>query len=265
MSKSESSNKAESSNKTAASKEGKLCKNCGNSIHVKYCTYCGQETIKHRLTLKELLGKFTEAITHADTGVFTLIKHLAIKPADVAKEYIAGKRKKYYSPMKYLVLIVTVSALITLHYEKHQVPFEPVFAVDSDIDDVVEWEYFHHNYYKYMIFLSIPLASLITFLVFRRSGLNFSENLVLNTYLLSQVILLHTLLITPLLIYSSTFDDLIIFVYMILAVVYLIWGYAAFFKGRRLIILLQSIAAFLIFTLTYNLISHNLYLWFGKK
>lgn len=243
----------------------KECKNCGNTIHVKYCTYCGQETIKQRLSLKELLAKFTEAITHADTGVFSLIKNLAVKPSHVAKEYIGGKRKKYYSPMKFLVLIVTVSALITLHYEKHQIPFEPSFAADSDIDDVVEREYFHHNYYKYMIFLSIPLASLITFLVFRKSGMNYSENLVLNTYLLSQVILLHTILITPLLIYSSTFDDWIILAYMILAVSYLVWGYTTFFEGRRLIVFLQAVVSFVIFTVTYNLISHNIYLLFAKQ
>lgn len=250
--------------KADSSKEGKLCKNCGNSIHVKYCTYCGQETIKHRLTLKELLAKFTEAITHADTGVFALIKNLTTKPAHVSREYIEGKRKKYYSPMKYLVLIVTLSALITLHYEKHQIPFEPTFAADSDIDEVVELQYFNHNYYKYMIFLSIPLASLITFLVFRRSGMNYSENLVLNTYLLSQVILLHTILITPLLIYSSTFDDWIILLYMILAVGYLVWGYTTFFEGRRFIVFLQAVASFVIFTLVYNLISHNIYLLIAK-
>ncbi len=241
-----------------------ICKNCGNTIHVKYCSYCGQEPIKERLSLKEFIQKFAEAVTHADTGVFTLIKHLSHKPADVSREYIQGKRKKYFSPMKYLVLVVTVSALLTLHYEKFSVPFEPAFGEESDIDDVVEHKYLNHNYYKYMLFLSIPLASLVTWLVFRKSGLNFSENLVVNTYLLAQVILLHTILVTPMIIYSSSMDDWIILIYMILAVIYILWSYTAFFGGKWWVTLLQSVAALVIFTLSYNLISQNLYRLFGK-
>jgi hypothetical protein len=241
------------------------CKNCGNTIHVKYCSYCGQEPIKGRLSVKEFMQKFAEAFTHADTSVFTLVKHLSRRPAGVSREYIEGKRKKYYSPMKYLVLVVTLSALLTLHYEKYEVPFEPVFGAESDIDEVVEHKYFNHNYYKYLLFLSIPLASFVTWLVFRKSGLNFSENLVINTYLLAQVILLHTIFVTPIVIYSSSLDDWIILIYMVLAVAYILWSYTSFFGGKWWITLMQSIIALALFTLSYNVISHNLYLLFGKK
>jgi hypothetical protein len=241
------------------------CKNCGNTIHVKYCSYCGQEPVKERLTFKEIIQKFAEAFTHADTGVFTLVKNLSIKPADVSREYIQGKRKKYYSPMKYLVLVVTISALLTLHYEKYNVPFEPAFMPDDNMDDMVEMQYFNHNYYKYLIFLAIPLASVVTMLVFRNSGLNFSENLVFNAYIISQVILLHTIFVTPLLIYSSTWDDWIIFIYMALAAFYMLWSYTVFFGGKWWKALIQSIFALAVFTIAYNLISHNLYYLLGKK
>lgn len=241
------------------------CKNCGERIHVKYCSYCGQEPVGERLTVKETIKKFIEALTHAETSVFSLAKNLIYKPGEVSREYIQGKRKKYYSPMKYLVLVVTLSALITLHYHKYSVPFEPHFHSESELDDYVENDYFNHNYYKYLIFFSIPLAALVTMFVFRNSGLNYSENLVFNMYIISQVILLHTVIISPLVIFSSSYDDWIILTYMILAVIYMVWSYTAFFEGKKIVTFFKAIAALIIFTFLYNVISHYLYSYFAGK
>lgn len=241
------------------------CKNCGNIITDKYCSRCGQEMITGRLTTGWLVKKFAETITHADHGIIRIIKELSFHPARISHEYIEGRRKKYFSPVKYLVVVVSLSAILVAYLEMSRVPFEPSFAASSEIDDLVEYRYFNHNYYKYYLFLSIPLAALISYLVFRNSGFSYAENLVLNTYILSQVVLLHTVLIIPLVIYSSSFDDLIIFFYMILAALYLFWSYFTFFKGKKYILIIQSITAILLFTFAYNLISHNVYLLFGRK
>jgi Protein of unknown function (DUF3667) len=241
------------------------CKNCGSIITDKYCSKCGQEIVAGRLTLGGLLWKFAETITHAEHGIFRLIWELSIHPARVSLEYIEGRRKKYFNPVKYLVVVVSLSAILVAYLEMSRVPFEPTFAAGSNIDDLVEYRYFNHNYYKYYLFLSIPLAALISFLIFRNSGFSYAENLVLNTYVLSQVVLLHTILITPLIIYSSSFDDWIIFVYMTLAALYLLWSYFTFFKGKSYVLLMQSAITLALFTFAYNLISHNVYLWFGGK
>lgn len=221
--------------------------------------------ITGRLTTGWLVKKFAETITHADHGIIRIIKELSFHPARISHEYIEGRRKKYFSPVKYLVVVVSLSAILVAYLEMSRVPFEPSFAASSEIDDLVEYRYFNHNYYKYYLFLSIPLAALISYLVFRNSGYSYAENLVLNTYILSQVVLLHTVLIIPLVIYSSSFDDLIIFFYMILAALYLFWSYFTFFKGKKYILIIQSITAILLFTFAYNLISHNVYLLFGRK
>lgn len=225
------------------------CKNCGNTITDKYCSKCGQEKITGKLTVGELLSKFAETITHADHGILRLVKELSLKPALVAREYIDGRRKKYFSPVKYLVVVVSLSAILVAYLEMNQVPFEPKFAASSEIDDVVEQKYLNHNYYKYYLFLSIPLAAAISFFVFRGSGFSYAENLVLNTYLLSQVVLLHTILITPLIIYSSSFDDWIILIYMLLAALYLLGSYITFFKGRWYVVLFRSVIALALFNL----------------
>jgi hypothetical protein len=240
------------------------CKNCGNIITDKYCSRCGQEKITGRLTVGGLLMKFAETITHAEHGIFRLVKELCIHPAKVSHEYIDGKRKKYFSPVKYLIVVVSLSAVLVAYLEMNRVPFEPVFSADSDIDDVVEYRFFNHNYYKYYMFLSIPLAAAFSYFIFRSSRFSYAENLVLNTYILSQVVLLHTLLIIPLIIYSSSFDDIIILIYMITAALYLLGAYYSFFKGKWYVLLLKSIVTLLLFTLAYNTVSHNIFILFGK-
>jgi len=217
-----------------------------------------QEVIKERLNIAELTRKFIETITHAEQGIFRLIKELCVKPGVISREYIEGKRKKYFSPIKYLIIVVSISAIMVVNFEGYGIDYEPAFSEESEIDDLIEQKYVNHNYYKYLLFLSIPLAALVTRMVFRNSGNNYAEDLVLNTYVISQVVLFHTIAVTPLLIFSSSLDDWIILIYLILSGFYTIFAYMQYYRGKRFKILLQSVSALIVFTLLHNMISHFL-------
>jgi hypothetical protein len=52
---------------------------------------------------------------------------------------------------------------------------------------------------------------------------------------------------------------------MILAVVYVLWSYLTFFKGKPYELIIRAAAAVALFTFAYNLISHNVFLLFGGK
>ncbi|HEY3251384.1 MAG TPA: DUF3667 domain-containing protein [Ignavibacteria bacterium] len=189
---------------------------------------------------------------------------LFIKPAYIAKEYISGKRKKYFSPIKYLIVVVTLSAFFILNYSRLGLPFEPAFPKDSKIDDIVEEEYFNHKNYKTQLFLSIPLAALVSWLIFRKSGYNYAENLVLNTYLLSQVILVHTIAVMPsLIIASDAVDQWLIFIYLLVSLVYFVWAYVSFFPGKKSVTLVKAIVTVVTFSLLYNVISQYVHKMFS--
>jgi len=236
-----------------------ICKNCGLEAGDKYCSHCGQLTSTSRISVKEMLWNFWDIFTHAEHGILKAIYELTIKPAHIAQEYIAGKRKKYFSPIKYLVVVVSLSAILILNYSSFGLPFEPSFPGDSNIDDIVEQDYFNHKNYKIQLFLSIPLASLISFLVFRKSGFNFAENLVLNTYLLAHVIIFHTILITPSIILASpSVDQWIIVFYLSISIIYASLAYIMFFKGKKYINFLKALITVVLFSAAYNLISQGL-------
>lgn len=237
-----------------------ICKNCGNDADGKYCSSCGQPVSTGRLTLKELLLSFWNIFTHAEQGIFKAIYMLSTKPAFVANEYVSGKRKKYFSPVKYLIVVVTLSAILILNYSRVGLPFEPAFPTDSKVDDVLEQEYFNHKNYKTQLFLSIPLASLISWLLFRKSKYNYAENLVLNTYLLAQTILFHSVLITPSLILADeNADQWILLFYLVVSLIYIIWAYITFYPGKRTVNFFKTMVTVVVFSVLYNWISHLVY------
>ena len=79
------------------------CFNCEASLEkgFEFCPQCGQPAHHHRLNLSHISHEVLHFFTHADKGIFYLVKELFIKPGVVTREYIAGKRKKYFSPLSF--------------------------------------------------------------------------------------------------------------------------------------------------------------------
>ena len=79
---------------------GTDCLNCGTSLSARdyFCPRCGQKADTHRLTWKHFGHEVLHAVTHADASVLHLFRDLLVRPGTVAREYLAGKRKKYFSP-----------------------------------------------------------------------------------------------------------------------------------------------------------------------
>jgi hypothetical protein len=88
------------------------CKNCGYQVDGKYCSNCSQKASTHRLTVKHILHEGFHAVTHTDTGILYLIKELTYRPGFVAREYLEGKRKKYYNPFTFLMILIAIQALV---------------------------------------------------------------------------------------------------------------------------------------------------------
>jgi hypothetical protein len=89
------------------------CKNCENSFEGKYCPNCSQKADTHRFTIKHFAHEFFHAFTHTDKGIFFLIKELFLRPGKVAREFNAGKRKKYFNPITYLLIVMALQIYLS--------------------------------------------------------------------------------------------------------------------------------------------------------
>lgn len=101
--------------KKADHRDSSICKNCGSAVEENYCPNCGQRAFANRrLKTGELIKDFFENLLNLDRGFLFTFYSVLIRPGKVAKEYISGKRKRYNSPPKYLIIIVAIYAFFVL-------------------------------------------------------------------------------------------------------------------------------------------------------
>lgn len=90
------------------SEESNICLNCGNVYTGSYCNRCGQSrnTSRYRLSnaLKNIIGGFT----NIDSGFGRTIIDLLCRPGYMIRDFIAGKRIKYFRPFQTLFILAAL-------------------------------------------------------------------------------------------------------------------------------------------------------------
>lgn len=171
------------------------CKNCGNRFEGKYCNQCGQ-SIAERLTIRTLWTLVVEDIFEIDGGLVYTTRQLCINSGTTAIDYINGVRKKYYSPLKYLIfwtaILFIVSRLIGHErtnlsileiLQKKTIPFSEESL--SDYLKIHREVIFAHTD---IFFLgAVPFLSLLSYIIYRKQKLFITELSVPYLYLCGQI------------------------------------------------------------------------------
>jgi Protein of unknown function (DUF3667) len=111
------------------------------------------------------------------------IKDLTIRPGIAAHEYIEGNRIKYYGPVGYFFLMITVVLLLLSLVE---VSFYDLMIKSSQLTEIREnsgQEKFLKIFSEWIVnnmrifsFLIIPFTAIGSRILFRKSGLNLLEH-----------------------------------------------------------------------------------------
>lgn len=211
------------------------CNNCQTRYpeQYAYCPQCSQKTNLHRLDLHDIVHEAIHYFTHADKGVFQLIRDLLVKRGIVAREYVNGRRKKYFPPLSFFMLIATIFVFMaTLGEPKETVNSLKTHPELSSITDPVKKQlaiekfdrgekvrHFTTKYSNLMAMCSLPLTALVFWLFYRKGKYNYIEHLVAGMYMLGICILIYALLILPLSYlfkFSSNYAVLLFFVVQLL-------------------------------------------------
>jgi hypothetical protein len=89
------------------------CLNCSAPISGKFCAQCGQKTNTARFSFAEIFHEFGHAFLHADKGIFAYAAQLLRQPGQLAQDFVVnGKRKRYFSPFVYFLVILTLHGLL---------------------------------------------------------------------------------------------------------------------------------------------------------
>ena len=150
------------------------CLNCEEKINGNYCENCGQSTSIHRFSLKHFfVHDFVHGIFHVDKGFLYTIKELFTRPGHSIREFIQGKRAKHFNYFATVLLILTIDYFITklLHLN------------DTYSEGLIGLSKFQKDFSKIVPFLGIPFYALLSWWIFRASKQNYTENLILNIYM----------------------------------------------------------------------------------
>ncbi len=174
------------------------------SDHHNFCPECGAKVIRNRLTLKNIFSDFSAQFLNYDNTFLVTFIHLFTKPEAVINGYINGTRKKYIHVIQYLAISLTLLGLQLFILNKFYPDFFTSVFTDTqnyfatypeesrhDMEKFMTNYYTFINEYQSLIYvIGIPLTAFVTRLAFLKEKLyNFTEHIVVNTYITAQYVL----------------------------------------------------------------------------
>jgi len=218
-----------------------ICLNCGADIEDQFCPHCGQKKQVGKLTWYSLVSETVHFFSHIQHGFLNTSYQLLIRPGRVMKEYLAGKRKKYYKPIS-LFLVWAGLRYITyklvselMHYENLR---DNNFLFGSK-----EVGAYVVQYNQFFGLLLVPIVALFIWLIIARRKINYVETLTVSIYASAgiEMLILLQIFITGLLFRSNFLTDN--FSIQVQAV-YLAWSFFClvdFFKRDKIKLLAVKI------------------------
>ena len=91
------------------------CLNCGTIPIGPWCHDCGQKSGHVHRSVLHLLAEFLETFTHADSRFWRTMRRLALNPARLTNDYLAGKRVSEIPPLRlFFVMLFLLFGVGTL-------------------------------------------------------------------------------------------------------------------------------------------------------
>jgi hypothetical protein len=83
------------------------CLNCGRAVSARFCSECGQENTDYHVSLGRLIADLFEELFQLESRLWRSLWMLFRKPGLLTREYNAGRRVSYTTPLR-LYLIASV-------------------------------------------------------------------------------------------------------------------------------------------------------------
>lgn len=224
-----------------------LCKNCGNNFHGHYCNACGQDAHTGKIDKHFLYHEIQHGLLHIDAGILYTLKELFTNPGKTIRLFIEGKRVKHFKPLAFLLVMAGLYAFVN-HFFNTNISIG-ANAADKNISNAVgKVDEFIKTHYALYALLQLPLSAWVFYLVFKRYGTNYMEQLVINAYLSGQRVFLIVVLL-PILYYlvKDGHQAWYIGITVIIPVLLLLWVYPQYYnKQPRFAIIWRTLLGYIV-------------------
>lgn len=84
---------------------GDYCRNCGVPLLGEHCHACGQPVKGLVRQFSSIVGDFFDTVFELDNRIMRTLPALLFRPGHLSKEYFAGRRVRYVSPVRLFVFL----------------------------------------------------------------------------------------------------------------------------------------------------------------
>jgi hypothetical protein len=260
------------------------CLNCGTPLLAgqHFCAQCGQKAETHRISLHEITHDTIHYFTHADKGIFHLLKALAKHPGRVAQEYIAGKRKTYFKPLNFFLIVAGILVFMTssLYKEYPRPSSHPArtMAAPMSAEEIKQRKAmgvraekagrFTGKYSNVINMLAVPLLTVFFWLLYLRGRYTYLEHLVANMYFVPFIMLFYALVVVPIQRLSSSYEVFMgaLGIFFLLEISYRSFAYYQFMGKKGGLYIFKAIGVSILASAIWIAISYGLiryYIWNG--
>ncbi|MEM7371475.1 MAG: DUF3667 domain-containing protein [Bacteroidota bacterium] len=194
-----------------------ICLNCGEIVPDTYCSACGQVHEPLDFAVKSLLRRWLKNKRHHFNVFLFTTRHLLTDPGNVLRDYWSGKKKTYYNPFNYFVLLGSIMAFLMLKlgnydpeiaaanmgsmYEQMGIEMNEGGAEGGMM--AMKWIQGHFNF---VLMLTVPFYAMALRFLFRKRGYKLGEMLILVLYS-TALYLLFVMPLVPFLDYNNPFGS----------------------------------------------------------
>ena len=93
------------------------CQNCGHTFQGRHCSNCGQAADTKRITMKSALHNLVVTLIGGDSVFLRTCGNLLYRPGHLVRDFLCGKRTRYFRPVQMLLCLVTIYALLSLIFK----------------------------------------------------------------------------------------------------------------------------------------------------
>jgi hypothetical protein len=163
------------------------CPNCNEAGGGLYCSYCGEKITADRITLPYILNQWVDIYLGIETGLPATIWQMLVSPGKFIHSYFHGKRISYYKPMKFPLLMGSLSIISALLFKDKK-----SMEIDSSVG------FFFDEFYAFanndisliiniVIIFQFPIAAGFTWWRNRKKGFTYGEHLYVNALIAGQI------------------------------------------------------------------------------
>lgn len=227
----------------------KTCNNCNAVVTSEFCPDCGQRTSISKVTFKETFHDLIDQLFSLSAPLPTTLKMLIVNPGRLFREYLSGKRKKYYKPISFFLLATLLYIFVRWLIDFS--PFAQTIGNPSSspvIDEALmeqARDFMFRNINNLLFFFVITLALMLKVFFYRRYML--SEYLAVSFYLAG----FYTLLTTVNLFYMKYVNPNIQVIAMMVMWGYFVYAMVSFFEKRKWLVGIKSFFLFFIAYILY--------------